>query len=129
METLHKILLELTKSYEYYLAQNKPEEEWDEYDYMMNPVWIRLKQYLVEHKLLGGDTVSKKKLIVREYEKIVGKTVESVEDLATSDRDGFMIHFTDGTALAIVGNACGHDVEYAGLFYELIVKTNPPLIK
>ena len=73
--------------------------------------------------------MSKKKMFVREYEKIVGKTVESVEDLSTSDRNGFLIHFNDGTALAVVGNAHGHDVEYSGMFYELIEDANAPLIK
>ena len=43
-----QLLHDLSKSYEYYAACNKPKEEWDEYDYMMYPIWLRLKEFLGE---------------------------------------------------------------------------------
>lgn len=42
LQELKAVLGELMKSYECYTAENKPTEEWDEYDYMMLPVWTRL---------------------------------------------------------------------------------------
>lgn len=42
------LLRELTKSFEFYSALHKPETEWDEYDYMMYPIWIRVAEFLDE---------------------------------------------------------------------------------
>ena len=36
---LLEVLAELQNSFEAYAALRKPEREWDEYDYMMLPVW------------------------------------------------------------------------------------------
>lgn len=41
-----QLLKDLAKSYESYSAINKPKTEWDEYDYMMYPIWLRLKDWL-----------------------------------------------------------------------------------
>lgn len=49
-DEIFSILRDLSKSYEYYCACNKPKEEWDEYDTMMYPVWLRLKKLLEEIK-------------------------------------------------------------------------------
>lgn len=43
---LFELLVDLSKSYEYYCACNKPKEDWDDYDYMMYPIWLRLKEFL-----------------------------------------------------------------------------------
>lgn len=43
---VYDLLADLSKSYEYYMAKNKPREEWDEYDYMMLPIWKRLQELL-----------------------------------------------------------------------------------
>lgn len=43
------LLKEATKSYECYSALHKPKEEWDEYDYMMYPIWIRISEFLDEN--------------------------------------------------------------------------------
>lgn len=40
---IYNLLVDLTKSFEYYMAKNKPMEEWDEYDCMMLPIWKRLQ--------------------------------------------------------------------------------------
>ena len=49
LKQLNILLSDLSKSYEYYSACNKPEVEWDEYDYMMYSIWKRL------HKLLEDE--------------------------------------------------------------------------
>jgi len=43
------LMRNLSKSYEYYSACNTPQEEWDEYDYMMFPIWLRLRDLLEKH--------------------------------------------------------------------------------
>lgn len=43
---IYNLLLDLTKSYEYYCAINKPIEEWDDYDLMIYPHWIGLHDLL-----------------------------------------------------------------------------------
>jgi hypothetical protein len=48
LEMLDRIVTDLSKSYEYYAACNKPKDEWDEYDHMMYPIWLRLKEFLDE---------------------------------------------------------------------------------
>lgn len=45
-EEVYQLLFDLSKSFEYYCAINKPKSEWDEYDYMMFPIWLRLKELL-----------------------------------------------------------------------------------
>ena len=45
-EEVYQLLLDLSKSFEYYCAINKPKSEWDEYDHMMYPIWLRLKELL-----------------------------------------------------------------------------------
>jgi hypothetical protein len=43
---IYNLLVELSKSHEFYSAHNKPESEWDEYDYMVYPIWIKLGKLL-----------------------------------------------------------------------------------
>ncbi len=39
----------LLRSFEAYMAETKPEENWDEYDFMMHPVWKRAKILVEKH--------------------------------------------------------------------------------
>jgi hypothetical protein len=43
-----RILLDLMKSYEAYTATHKVEEEWDEYDTMMIPIWRQAAAFIAE---------------------------------------------------------------------------------
>ena len=45
-EDIYDLLVKLSQSIEFYAAKNKPEVEWDEYDYMMLPTWKRLQELL-----------------------------------------------------------------------------------
>jgi len=40
------VVRDVMKSYEFYSSQNKPEIEWDEYDYMMYPKWSSLREIM-----------------------------------------------------------------------------------
>lgn len=46
LRQLESVMMGLSKSYEYYSACNKPELEWDEYDYMMYPTWIKFGELI-----------------------------------------------------------------------------------
>lgn len=48
LDKYFELMSELSRSHEYWSACNKPEAEWDEYDYMMYPIWLRLKKELGE---------------------------------------------------------------------------------
>lgn len=49
-EELLDIINGLQMSVENYFSSRKPETEWDEYDYMMFPKWIRLQDFLEKIK-------------------------------------------------------------------------------
>lgn len=46
IEELTEAATDVLKSIENYTSENKPESEWDEYDYMMIPKWKRLRAAL-----------------------------------------------------------------------------------
>ena len=46
IDNIKTLLMDLSKSYEYYSACNKPKDEWDEYNCMMFPIWLRLRKLL-----------------------------------------------------------------------------------
>lgn len=45
-EELYELLLGLCSSYECYCALNTPENEWDEYDQTILPIWKRLAKMM-----------------------------------------------------------------------------------
>lgn len=51
---LVEVIKDLHKSYEYYcyVYDPKPEEDYDEYDYMMSPIWKKYHEFIVKYTKL-----------------------------------------------------------------------------
>ncbi len=49
---LRLAMYDLFTSYEYYCATTKPESEWDEYDFGMNPHWLKAKKMFEQPSIL-----------------------------------------------------------------------------
>ncbi len=49
VQELLEAVIKIMVSYENYCADEKPEEQWDEYDHMMYPKWMELRRIMKEN--------------------------------------------------------------------------------